>query len=465
MATRFVSVDRNTPLLLPPDLRDWVPADHLAHFVIDAVEAVDLREVRVNTRGTGDEQYPPTMLLSLLVYSYATGTFGSRRIEQSTFDNVAVRLITGDTHPDHDTICTFRRENKALLSESFVKILQLAQELKLAKFGQMTVSIDGTKIAANASKHAAVSYVRAGEQLAQLELEVAQLLAKAEQADATPLQDGLTIPAEIARRQERKAAIAQARAQIEARAHARYAAELAEHEKKMAARQAKAAAGQKPRGPTPTPPSPEPQPKDQYNYTDPESRIMKDGTGFEQSYNAQAAVEVESRLIVGERVSPAPNDKQELAPTLATVPSEIGSVGAVLVDNGFYSDAAVQKVEQTAAGAATGTTVYAALDKTSHHRSIADLEKKPEPTAPAPGASIAEVMRHRLQSSAGKQLYKLRQQTVEPIFGIIKSVLGFRQFLLRGTAKVSTEWTLVCLAYNLKRLHRLGAGPKLALAG
>ncbi len=465
MATRFVTVDRDTPLLLPPDLRDWVPADHLAHFLIDAVEGIDLREVRVNTRGTGDAQYPPTMLLSLLVYSYATGTFGSRRIEQSTYDNVAVRLITGDTHPDHDTICTFRAQNKALVTESFVKVLQLAQELKVAKFGQITVSIDGTKVAANASKHAAVSYARAGEQIAQLELEVEQLLAKAEQADATPLQDGLTIPEEIARRQERKAAIARARTEIEARAHARYATELAEHEKKMAARQAQAAQGKKPRGREPAAPTPEPKAKDQYNFTDPQSRIMKDGTGFEQSYNAQAAVEVESRLIVGARVSQAPNDKQELRPTLDAIPAAVGPVTAVLADNGFYSEAAVQKIEQTIDGTATGTTVYAALDKTAHHRSVADLEKKPEPSAPSPGASAGEVMRHRLQSSAGKQLYKLRQQTVEPVFGIIKSVLGFRQFLLRGTAKVATEWTLVCLAYNLKRLHRLGAGQKLALAG
>ena len=465
MATRFVNVDRDTPLLLPPDLRDWVPSDHLAHFVIDAVEAVDLREVRVNTRGTGDAQYPPTMLLSLLVYSYATGTFGSRRIEQSTYENVAVRLITGDTHPDHDTICTFRRENQDLVSESFVKILQLAQELKLAKFGQMTVSIDGTKIAANASKHAAVSYARAGEQIAQLELEVAQLLAKAEQADATPLQDGLTIPEEIARRQERQAAIAKARAEIEARAHARYAAELAEHERKMAARRAQDAEGKKFRGRGPEAPTPEPKAKDQYNFTDPESRIMKDGTGFEQSYNAQAAVEVESRLIVGARVSQAPNDKQELGPTLDAIPPAVGPVSAVLADNGFYSEAAVRKIEQTATGAASGTTVFAPLDKTSHHRSVADLEKKPEPAAPAPGASGSEVMRQRLQSSAGQQLYKLRQQTVEPVFGIIKSALGFRQFLLRGTVKVATEWTLVCLAYNLKRLHRLGAGQKPALAG
>jgi hypothetical protein len=191
---------------------------------------------------------------------------------------------------------------------------------------------------------------------------------------------------------------------------------------------------------------------------------MKDGTGFEQSYNAQAAVEVESRLIVGERVSQAPNDKQELVPTLGAIPPEVGPVSAVLVDNGFYSEAAVQQTEQTADGGTTGTTVYAALDKTSHHRSVADLEKKSDPPAPPSGACVSEVMRHRLQSSAGKTLYKLRQQTVEPIFGIIKSILGFRQFLLRGTVRVSTEWTLVCLAYNFKRLHRLATGQNLGLA-
>ena len=465
MATRFVSIDRDTPLLLPPDLRDWVPADHLAHFVIDAVESLDLRQVRINTRGTGDAQYPPTMMLGLLIYSYATGTFGSRRIEQSTYDNVAVRLIAADTHPDHDTVCTFRRQNQALVTESFVKILQLAQELKLAKFGQVTVSIDGTKIAANASKHSAVSYARAGEQIAQLEREVAQLMSKAEQADCTPLQDGLTIPGEIARRQQRKAALAKARAQIEARAHARYAAELAEHERKVAAREAKQAQGSKPRGPGPTAPTPGPKPKDQYNFTDAESRIMKDGTGFEQCYNAQAAVEVHSRLIVGERVSQAPNDKQELAASLAAIADAVGPVATVLADNGFYSEAAVRQIEQTAAGTPTGTTVLAALEKIGHHRSVTDLEKKSDPPAPGPGSSVSETMRHRLQTAAGRKLYKLRQQTVEPVFGIIKSALGFRQFLLRGVEKVSTEWTLVCLAYNLRRLHTLARHQKPVLTG
>jgi hypothetical protein len=309
-----------------------------------------------------------------------------------------------------------------------------------------------------------VSYERAGEMITQLELEVQQLLAKAEEADATPLQDGLRIPDEITRRQERKAALAQARAEIEARAHARYSAQLAQHEQKLAERAAQKERGEKVGGKPPQPPTPTPEPGDQYNFTDPESRIMKAGNGnhFEQSYNAQAAVEVESRLIVGERVSQSPNDKQELVPTLAVIPAEAGSVAAALVDSGFFSEKAVQQIERAEQGAPTGTLVYAAVEKTRHHRSVADLEAKSEPESLAADASVTEVMRHRLKTTAGKGLYKLRQQTVEPVFGIIKAVLGFRQFRLRGQAKVSLEWTLVCLAYNLKRLHRLGAGLKLA---
>lgn len=465
MASRFVVVDRDSPLLLPVDMREWVPANHLVHFILDAVDKLDLRACRVNHRGTGDAQYPPAMLLGLLVYSYATGVFGSRRIEQSTYDSVPVRVLTADTHPDHDTICTFRRENKELFTESFVQVLELAQELKFAQFGQITVSIDGTKISANASKHAAVSYEHAGKSVAQLQLEVNELVTKAEQVDATPLQEGLSIPDEIVRRQQRKAALEKARSEIEARAHARYASELAEHQKLLAERQAKAERGEKPRGREPAPPSPEPGSKDQYNFTDSESRIMKTADGFQQCYNAQAAVEVDSRLIVGERVTAAANDKQELPATVAAVVTEAGPVASVLVDSGFYSGEAVHQVEQTPEGAATGTTVYAAMEKISHHRSVADLEKKPEPAAPPPDASIAEKMRHRLQSTEGKNLYKLRQQTVEPVFGIIKSAMGFRQFLLRGLKKVSTEWTLVCLAYNFRRLHILDrAKNRMAMA-
>ena len=467
MATRFVSIDHDTPLLLPPNLRDWVPDDHLVHFILDAVAALDLRQVKVNERGTGSEQYPPTLLLALLIYSYATGIFSSRRIEQSTYESVPVRLLTADTHPDHDTICAFRRENKALLSESFVKVLQLAQQLNVLQVGQITVAVDGTKVLANASKHAAVSYERAGQLIEQLEREVKQLVAKAEQADRTPLQDGLTIPEEIVRRQERQAALEKARAEIEARAQARYAVELAEHEKKLAARAAKKERGGKVGGKPPQGPSPEPDAKDQYNFTDPQSRIMKAGNAnhFEQSYNAQVAVEVQSRLIVGERVSQSPNDKQELLPTLQAIPPPVGAIEAVLMDSGFYSETAVRTVEQTAEGQPSGTTVYAAMERQSHHRSVADLEKKEEPGAPSAGASVSEVMKHRLATKAGKKKYQLRQQTVEPVFGILKSVLGFRGFLLRGWEKVKLEWTLICAAYNLKRLHRLGAGLKRAATG
>jgi len=467
MAARFVTVDYDTPLILPPNLRDWVPAGHLAHFILDAVEEMDLQQVKVNHRGTGSPQYPPGMLMALLLYCYATGLFSSRRIEQASFDNVPVRLICADTHPDHDTICTFRQENKALVNETFVGVLELAQALKFLQVGHITVAVDGTKVLANASKHAAVSYEHAGKSMEQLDLEVKELLAKAEQADSTPLAEGLTIPDEIQRRHERKAKLAAARAQIEARAQARAAAEMAAYKAKLEERAAQQEQGKKPRGPEPQEPSPEPKPSDQYNFTDADSRIMKAGSGqhFEQSYNAQAAVEVDSRLIVGERVSQAPNDKQELAPTVAAIGQPVESVAAVLTDSGFYSEAAVKAVEQNAAGQSTGTTVYAALEKKDHHRTVADLEKKAQPSAPADGATVADIMKHRLQSAVGKAKYKLRQQTVEPVFGIIKSIMGFRQFLLRGREKVSLEWQLVCVAYNLKRLHRMGAGFKMARQG
>lgn len=453
MATRFVHIDRQTPLLLPPDLRDWLPEDHLAHFILEAVESLNLTSLRVNERGTGDAQYPPRMMLSLLLYCYASGTFSSRGIERATYDHVPARFLSGDTHPDHDTICTFRRENQALIEESFVRVLELARELKLLKVGQITVSVDGTKVLASASKHAAVSYERAGEMIAELELEVKQLLGKAEQADSTPLADGLTIPQEIARRQQRQAAMEKARGVIEQRARERAAVERPDYEKKMKERAAKQEQGQRVGGRPPQPPSPTPGSKEQYNFTDAESRIMKAGNGnhFEQAYNAQAAVEVESRLIVAPRVSDAPNDKEQLVPTMAAIPKTVvQSVGAALADNGFYSEEAVKAVEANGE-----TVVYAAVGKTGHHRRVEDLEKKSDPPAPGAGASAVEVMRQRVSTREGKAKYKLRQQTVEPIFGIIKEAMGFRRFSVRGLVKVGWEWTLVCLAYNLRRLHRI----------
>lgn len=455
MPARFVNIDRFTPMLLPVDVQDWVGPDHLARFVVDAVDALDIRGFKVNERGTGDRQYPPGMMLSLLCFSYATGTFSSRQIERASHEELPVRFICANTHPDHDTICTFRRENQALFQESFVKVLQMARELKVLKVGKITIAHDGTKIQANASKHSAVSYERAGQMIEELELEVKQLIAKAEEADSKPLQEGLSIPEEITRREERKAQLEKARVVIEERALQRAQAQEPDHEKKVAERQAKREAGEKVRGKEPQAPNPTPEPKDQYNFTDPESRIMKAGNAqhFEQAYNAQASVEVESRLIVGQSLTDQANDKQQLAGAVETVQENGAQIGSVLVDSGYYSQAAVQQVETDPEGQPTGTTVYAAVEKTSHHRSVEDLEKKEEPLPPGPEAGIKEIMQHRLQTKEGKALYNLRKETIEPIFGIIKETMGFRRFSMRGKAKAALEWTLVTLSYNLRRLH------------
>jgi transposase len=442
MPARFVTVDRDTPMLLPPSLHDWVPPDHLVHFVIEAVEQLDVRAARVNERGSGSEQYPPATMLSLLVYSYATGTFASRRIEQSTFDNVAVRYLCADTHPDHDTICAFRRENRALLSGAFAQILELAARSGQLRVGDVTVAIDGTKILASASRHSAVSYERAGEQLRQVELEIEQLVAKAEAADSTPLQDGLTIKGELSRRHVRKAALARARAEMEARAYAKIEAQRAEKH---------------PPHEGPPPPTP-PEPKDQYNFTDPESRIMPAGGKgrFEQAYNAQAAVEIESRLIVGQHVTQDTNDKHQLVPTLETIAPVITSVTEVLIDSGFVTQEAITQVETDAAGQPTGLTVLAAVKRERHGRTVTQLEVRSDPSPPPDDAPFLTRLAHRTATTAGRLRYKQRQQTVEPVFGIIKAALGFRRFLLRGLTKTSQEWSLVCSAYNLKRLHILG---------
>ena len=457
MATRYVNIDRETTLLLPPDLRDWVPADHLVHFVIDAVEQLDVRTARVNERGTGSEQYPPRMLLGLLIYNYATGVFSSRQIERATHENVAVRLLCADTHPDHDTLCTFRRENAALLQACFAQVLELAAGCGVLKVGGITVAIDGTKILANASRHSAVSYEHADQTMRQLDLEIAELLRKAEAADAVPLNDGLSIPAEVQRRQERKAQLARARAEMEARAYARFQEEKAEYEAQKAEARAKSAAGQKGHWPE-RPTGPTPGPKEQYNFTDPESRIMKTpGLKFEQAYNAQAAVEVDSRLIVGQRVSSVPNDQRHLVATVRAIEPGVGPVKEVLVDSGFVSEAAVRALERDETGQPTGLIVLAPLRREAHGRSVAQLERREDPPAPPQSASFAERLLHRTATAAGRLRYKLRQQTVEPTFGIIKEVLGFRRFSLRGESKAALEWTLVSLAFNLKRMHRLGA--------
>lgn len=455
MATRFVNLDRQTPMFLPCDLREWVPAKHIVHFILEAVEKLPGTAFQVNHRGSGSAQYPPTMMLALLIYCYATGRFGSRTIEAATHSDVAVRYICGNHHPDHASICAFRTANKAAFEAAFVSVLQLAQQLRLLQVG--TVSIDGTKIQANASKHAAVSYERAGEMIAQLELEVQQLVKLAEQADATQRQEGLDLPAELSRREDRKAALEKAREVIEARAKEIAQLNKAEYEAKQASRQAQREAGKKPRGKEPAPPTETPDPKAQYNFTDPTSAIMKAGNGqhFEQSFNAQAAVDG-AMIIVGQHVCAAPNDKQQLVPTVASIsPVVLPHVQNILVDSGFYSESAVKTIEQNADGTKSGLTVFAAVEKTSHHKTVEDLLPQAEPAPPALEATAKEKMAHRLKTLIGRELYRFRKQTVEPVFGIIKEVLGFRRFSLRGLDKASLEWTLVCVSYNLKRLFVL----------
>jgi transposase len=421
-------------------------------FILEAVEQIPSEHFQINHRGTGNAQYPPALMLALLIYCYCTGRSGSRTIEAATYSDVAVRFLCANLHPDHDSICTFRRENKLAIEAAFLQVLQLARELKLLRVG--TVSIDGTKMLANASKHSAVSYGRAGEMIEQLQLEVRQLVEKAEAADAQEQTSGLDVPAELARREKRLAALQQARRVIQERA--REAAVLAqtEYETKMAERQAEKEKGNKPKGKDPQPPKSEPEAKAQYNFTDPESRIMKTGDGFQQAYNAQAAVE-ENMLIVGAQLSQAPNDKEQLVPTLAAVaPEWKAEIKAVLVDSGFYSESAIQAVEQKPDGSGTGVQVYAAVERTPHHRSVADLTPN-EPVELKEDATAKERMIHRLKTKIGREIYKLRKQTVEPVFGIIKEAMGFRRFRLRGRAKVSLEWTLVCLSYNLKRMFAL----------
>ena len=416
---KFVTIDRDTPMLLPPDMRDWIPSNHLVHFVIDAIEAVDTSCAQVNHRGTGNEQYPPTMLLALLVYSYCVGMFSSRQIERPSHTDVAVRLLCANTHPDHDTICAFRRKNGALLHSAFAQILEMAGRCGVLKVGQVTVAIDGTKILANASKHAAVSYGYAEKRIEELDLEIKQLLEKAEQADSTPLQEGLTIPAEVQRREERQAA--------------------QEAGKKLPVRV--------PQAPTATPGE-----KDQVNFTDEESRIMKTKDGFQQCYNAQAAVETNSRLIVGNRVSQAPNDKQELVPDMKVVLEHVVPEN-VLIDSGFVSKEAIETVEKET----PGLTVIAAMKREPHGRTVAQLEQREDPQPPPSTATFGQRMSQRTATADGRALYKLRQQTVEPVFGIIKEAIGFRRFSLRGHEKASLEWNLVCLSYDIKRLHIMGA--------
>lgn len=445
MKTKFVEVDRETPYLLPPSLQDWLPEGHLARFVVEIVEQLDLRSLKASYAGRGSQPYNPEMLLALLFYGYATGVFFSRKLERSTYDSVAFRFIAANAHPDHDTIANFRRRFLAQIGKLFAQILMIAHQVNVLKLG--SVSLDGSKVKANASKHKALSYEHACKLETQIKAEVAELLKKAEAADYADIPDGMNIPEELERREKRLAAIAAAKIEIEKRAAERHTREQATYEKKVAER----AKNKKAKGKQPKPPKAGPSTKDQVNLTDGESRIMPtSGGGFEQTYNAQAGVDTASKLIVSAHVTQQPNDKQELVPTLknlASLPEELGTATELIADSGYFSETNVTACEDKK------ITPYIAVDRQQHNKPLWDRFTEPPP--PPDNADCVTRMKHRLKTKAGKEVYARRKVTSEPVFGIIKAVMGFRSFLLRGYEAAKGEWNLVCMAFNIKRLHVL----------
>jgi transposase len=449
MSRTFKKVDYDQALDLTVRLGDCLPPDHLARFVVDSVALLDLSALYAHYGSRGGEPYAPEVLLGLLLYGYASGVFSSRKIERATYEAVPFRFIAGNLHPDHDTLATFRRTFLPELKDLFVQVLLLAQEAGVLKVG--TISLDGTKIHADASRYKAVSYKRLRELETQLRAEVEELFALSEESDQREIPDGLVVREEIARREDRLVRLAKAKAVLEARAEERGAAEQADYEAKVAQRvERERTTGRRPGGRPPTPPVPGPRDGDQYNFTDPESRIMKNPTdaGFEQDYNAQIAVDQGSLLIVGSALSNHPNDSQEAEPTLEAIAPALGTPDAAALDAGYFGPATL------AACARRGIEPYIATGRDPHHPSW-QQRFAPLPDLPPEDASSQVKMAYKLKTALGKAIYSARKCTVEPVIGIIKEVLGFRQFSLRGEQAAAGEWCLVCLAFNLKRFHTL----------
>jgi transposase len=432
-------------------LGDALPPDHLARFVVDMVAQLELSGIYGQYAPVGGEAIAPEILLGLLFYGYATGVFSSRKIEKATYENIPFRFIAGGLHPDHDTIAHFRKTFLAEIQELFVQILLVAQAAGVLKLGNL--SLDGSKVHADASKSHAVSYRRLVEMEVQLKQEVQELLTLGERADQgeVAVPEGLVLEDELNLRQERLVNLAQARKVLEERANERYAAEKAEYEAKLKERTKKARKRHhKPKGRPPQPPQPGPRDKDQYNFTDPDSRIMKNSTndGFDQHYNVQVAADQDSLLIVAHALSNHPNDKQEALPTLKAMPAAIGKPTAVAMDNGYFSETNIQDCENL------GIEPFIATGREPHHLDWHTFfQQQPEP--PPDESSPIVRMAYKLQTEIGREIYRLRKCTVEPIIGIIKEILGFRQFSLRSLLAATGEWCLVCLAFNLKRMHTL----------
>ena len=443
----FILTDRKTDYLLPPSVEDWLTQDHLARFVVEVIDGLDLSRLTRQYAGRGSKAHHPATLLAILVYGYSTGVFSSRKLEMATYDSVAFRYIAAGSHPDHDTLATFRRRFIDELAGLFVQVLEMATEMKLLRLG--TVCLDGTKIHANASRHSALSHGHIVKLEAQLKQEVQELLALAEAADTANIPDGMSLPKELKLREDRLAAMAAAKAKIAARAAERYAREKAEFDEKMSQREAKQKeTGKKPGGKPPTAPEPGVKDSDQINLTDEESRIMPvAGGGFEQCYNAQAAVDAHTMLVVATTLTQAPNDKQQVQPMIKVLQAQapkLGEVETLIADTGYCSENNVKACEQAR------IEPLLSLARQDHHPHWRARFTQPAPLAE--DATPMQAMTHRLSTVAGKAAYALRKQTVEPVFGIIKSVMGFRQFSLRGLRKVTGEWNLVCLAWNVKRM-------------
>ena len=450
MAVEFIPVDRDTPYILPPSVQDYLPDDHLARFVVDIVDQLDLNHLSAAYSGRGSKPFHPAMLVALLFYGYSTGVFSSRKLEKATYDSIAFRYICANTNPDHDTIASFRKRFLKELGALFVEILVVGEAMGLVKLG--TISLDGTKIKANASKHKALSWEYANRLEAQLKQEVEELMRLAEAADQCSRPEEMDIPEELKRREERLVAIARAKEEIQVRAQERFEREQAEFEAKQAKREAREKeTGKKPRGKPPKAPTSGPQAKDQVNLTDEESRIMPTASGgFEQAYNAQAGVDVKTHLIIEQHVTQHTNDKQEIEPALASIgqlPKALGEAESLLADTGYFSEANVEKC--------TKANLVPFIPSSREKHNLPLTERFREDPEPPQNATAVQALRHRLQSREGKAVYAARKSTVETVFGIIKHVLEFRQFLLRGLDSVQSEWSLVCIGWNLKRMHAL----------
>jgi transposase len=420
-------------MLLPPDLREWVRGDDLAHFIVEAVEGLDTGSAAINERGSGSEQFPPAMMMGLLLYCYAQGIFSSRRIEAATYSHLSVRYLAGNTHPDHDTVATFRRVNKELVRASFVRVLELARELGLLRVGM--VAVDGTKLWANASKGATLSTIQLEEQIGFLEREVDELLGKAEVADAQESDDGSRLPRELAERGQRRAKLQAARLALKEKAEQR--AQAAAQERARAEREG----CERPR-PQPA----QVRPNDTVNTTDMQSALQPTAReGFIQGYNAQAAVCIQSGLMLAAHVVSDTGDRRQLAPTVSAIPPEVGLPEAIIADTGYDNAAQILEIERT-----TGASVYCRLQPPNRPQGrMGEWRKSQRRSAPQ---RLRQRMAARLQSEEGQRLYALRKGSVEPVFGMIKSVLGFRRFSLRGLEKVNIEWQLLAAAFNCRRL-------------